>query len=525
VTLSPMNLLKSLEPAERLSMAEQLIKEGREKKSRVNQKNQTFQRTYRDNPVAFAHDCIDWGDGGPTFYQDDVWYRLQHNNRVCVRGPHSLGKTCLSSIAILWFSLTRDGEDWKCPTTAGSWRQLSKYLWPEVHKWARKLRWDKIGREPFDPKTELMNLSMRLKTGEAFAVASNDAELIEGTQGDHVLAIYDESKSIGEPTWNALEGAFAGGNRDGRERKALSCSTPGEPRGRFYDIQSRKLGLEDWDAIAVTREQAIRAGRVDMAWCEQRKKQWGESSQVYINRVLGDFAESSEDVIIPLRWIELANERWETWREAHKPGTLTRVGCDIAGGGGEKANKTVFARRYDDVSLPDVTMAIDKLEYYTVLDPMAATGKIVQRIDQYDCEAVIDSLGIGAGVLSRLREQGKSAVGFSAHERTAVKDKTGRKYYDKRSAAWYGFADLLNPEGDEKVALPPDDDATELTGELTLPRPVARSDGRLQVESKEDLGKRMKEVGLEGRSTDHADAVVMAFFEERRGGWARGPAR
>lgn len=439
-----------------------------------------------------------------------------------MRGPHTLGKTCLSSIAILWFALTRDGEDWKCPTTAGSWRQLSKYLWPEVHKWARKLRWERVGREPFDPKTELMNLSMRLKTGEAFAVASNDAELIEGVQADFVLYIFDESKAIGERTWDAAEGAFAGGNRFGRERMSLSCSTPGGPRGRFYDIQSHKKGLEDWDAIAVTREQSIQAGRMDEKWCEQRRQQWGEASQVYINRVLGNFAESPEDVIIPLFWIELANERWETWSEARKPGVMTRIGCDVAGGGGAKANKTVFAKRYTDVGLPDVTQAIDNLEVYTISDPMATTGRIVQRIEQYDCEAIVDSVGVGAGVVSRLREQKKSVVGFSAHEKTAVKDKTGRKYYDKRSAAWYEFAALLDPEGEEKIALPPDND---LIGELTLPRPVTRSDGRLQVESKEDLKTRMKDLDLEGRSTDHADAVVMAFFEERHGGWARGPAR
>ena len=41
------------------------------------------------------------------------------------------------AVSLLHFASTRDalGLDWKCPTTAGAWRQLIQFLWPEVHKW------------------------------------------------------------------------------------------------------------------------------------------------------------------------------------------------------------------------------------------------------------------------------------------------------------------------------------------------------------------------------------------------------
>jgi hypothetical protein len=58
------------------------------------------------------------------------------------------------------------------------------------------------------------------------------------------------------------------------------------------------------------------------------------------------------------------------------------------------------------------------------------------------------------------------------------------------------------------VALPPDD---KLTGDLAAPRYKQASGGRLQVESKDDIKKRL------GRSTDHGDAVVMAFWREPEG--------
>jgi hypothetical protein len=121
-----------------------------------------FGREYHDNWVAFARDCIAWRPGERLVpYQEEILAELQQRKRAAPRGPHGLGKTMLAAIAILAFALTRDacGEDWKIPTTASAWRQLTKYLWPEIHKWAKRLRWEKIGREPLDARSELLALS------------------------------------------------------------------------------------------------------------------------------------------------------------------------------------------------------------------------------------------------------------------------------------------------------------------------------------------------------------------------------
>src|SRR3990167_8464639 len=81
----------------------------------------TFQIQYRDDPVAFAYDCINW----PTAerlapYQEEILVEVPIRKRVSVRGPHGLGKSTLLSIETLWFALTRDGEDWKIPTLASN---------------------------------------------------------------------------------------------------------------------------------------------------------------------------------------------------------------------------------------------------------------------------------------------------------------------------------------------------------------------------------------------------------------------
>ena len=162
---------------------------------------------------------------------------------------------------VLWFALVHDGEDWKVPTTASAWRQLTHYLWPEIHKWARYLRWDHIGRAPFDSHTELEKENLQLTTGQAFALASDNAALLEGAHAEHLLFLFDEAKEIPDSTWDAAEGALSTG-----DCLALAISTPGEPQGRFYAIHKEAPGLEDWWTRHVTKDETIAAGRMDKAW-------------------------------------------------------------------------------------------------------------------------------------------------------------------------------------------------------------------------------------------------------------------
>src|SRR5688572_30403830 len=92
-----------------------------------------------DDPVGWAEEVIDWPEGQSlTVYQKTALRELVEHGRESVRSLHGAGKTTTAAIAILWFSDTRDraGKDWKAITTASAWRQVTKYLWPEVHKWA-----------------------------------------------------------------------------------------------------------------------------------------------------------------------------------------------------------------------------------------------------------------------------------------------------------------------------------------------------------------------------------------------------
>ena len=81
-----------------------------------------FQAKYFDDPSGFVRDCITFPKGeAPAPYQYEILDEFQTSRRISVRGPHGLGKTAVMAWLIHWFSLTRDGLDWKLPTTASAW--------------------------------------------------------------------------------------------------------------------------------------------------------------------------------------------------------------------------------------------------------------------------------------------------------------------------------------------------------------------------------------------------------------------
>lgn len=464
-----------------------------------------LERYYWD-PVGFAENCIEWPEGmGLTEYQKEALAEVAKSRRVCIRSMHGAGKTTFVAIVILWFVLTRDstGKSWKLPVTAGAWRQLEKFLWPEIHLWAARLRWDVIGRKRFN-RGELMRLTLRLDNGEAFAVASDNPALIEGTHAECVMYVFDESKSIASGTFDAAEGAFSNEGAEGIEAFAIATSTPGELIGRFWEIQTAKAGLEDWKPLHWTLERVMAAGRVTQKWVDQRAKLWGEKSAAFANRVLGEFLSDAADGVIPLAWVEAAMERWRAKLDIHDQlksdvvlGSLDSVGVDVARYG---EDKSALALRYG--------VRVHELREFHHIDTMETTGMVGGVLTANPgAKAVIDTDGLGAGVTDRARELGFDVLAFHGGEKTDLKDRSKELgFLNRRAAAWWRLREALDPRFDSQVELP--DDA-ELLGDLTAPKWKVTSNSRIQLESKEELKKRL------GRSPDKGDAVVQSFWEER----------
>ena len=458
-----------------------------------------WQQRYWDDPLGFVLDCIEWPDSdGPTDYQAEVLQAVAINQRVAVRGPRGLGKTALCAWLVLWWALTRDGENWKILTKANVGEQLTKYLWPEIRLWAHRIKWGPNGvpREPFDERDELMQTTLRLKTGEAFANTSQDINKFEGARAKHLLVLFDEARSIMDMFWRSAVGMFSrGGGR------WVAFSTPGEEAGVFYHIHSKAKGWANWWTRAVSLEEAIRGGLVTEDWKqEQLDLALSEDDPFYVQQAMGDFRNADKaGAIIPLVWVEKANQRWEAWDEAGRPGRVTGIGFDV-GGGLASGDQSVIAVIYDYNKVGEI------VEIRAAADPSTSTMELVGRVvglaNSLGRPPIYgDAQGIGSGVVGRLIEMGYEAYPFVASYGTTLLDAPGvYGFVNWRAAAWWLMREALDPESGQELALPPHDG---LTGDLTAPR-LKRidSNARRQVEAKEDLRKRL------GRSPDVADAVL-----------------
>lgn len=458
-------------------------------------------------PSQWAQDCITMPHG-MTFapYQLDIMDNVFIHKRESARGPHTIGKTTTSALTICYAILKFEAEaradrvgDWKVITTASYWRQLEKYLWPSIRMWWRRIRWDKVGMEPFKNVTLM---GVRTSYGEAFAV---DPINFEGAHADLILVVNDESKDIPAVTWEKEEGIFAGAGDDVFQTAyQLAVSTPGPMAGTFYDIQSAKPGYEDWHRTHVTAEQAIEAGRMSPTWREQRRRQWGEDSAVYQNRVEGNFYAQESIGVIPLTWIEAANRRWLERKEAGDvPATLSRIGVDLADQG---EDATIFAPMYGDDF-------VDRLRELRKERPRGIVSRLYRVLSKMGGIAFVDVLPNGGAIVDWLRELAVEAQTFNGSEAAKYhiegremryQDRTGHfTFANRRAHALWNLRELLDPEYDPTLALPPDD---ELIGDLTTPMYEVTSTGAIRVESKEKFKGRL------GRSPDKGDAVMICCY-------------
>lgn len=433
----------------------------------------------RDEGVlAFVHDYIQFpaGSEGLAFYQDEILGDFINNRRTAVRGPHGLGKTTLASLVVLWAMSVF--EEVKVPTTASAWRQLTKFLWPEVHKWARRINWAKLGRAPFTTD-ELQTLALKLgDTREAFAVASNNPALIEGAHADHLVYIFDEAKAIPDSTWDAAEGAFSTG-----DCYALAISTPGLRAGKFFKIHSRGPGTEKWKTRHVKVDEAIRAGRISAEWVEDRRRDWGETSPVFQTRVLGEFPKQESNSLFSLEWIEDARQR-----------ELELVGA-------ERAALDVARFGDDDSALcKGQGMCLFDIETWNGYDLMTTTG----RVKKTGLPVRVDVVGMGGGVVDRLREQDYPVIAVNVGSR---KVKDPERFLTLRDEGYFELRDRFR-DGLIDLTRLPEDVYDRLTGELMAHTYKPQSDGRDKVAPKDDVKKL-----LGGRSPDVADSVMMFYVE------------
>lgn len=407
--------------------------------------------------------------------------------RITIRACHGPGKTWVASVCIWHQLLTRFPQ--KTVVTAPSKAQLEDALFAEVKTLFGKLPVEL--HEAFEVKQN--RIEMKAAPDESFLSARTArAETPEALQGVHcdegyVLLIADEASGVPEAVFNSAKGSMSG-----HRATTMLLSNPMRGSGYFFDSHTRNKHL--WKPYHVKAQDS---SRVTQDFVQQvLEESGGEDSAEYRIRVLGEFPKADDDTVIPLEFVESARLRDIVVR----PGLREVWGLDVARFG-DDANALV--RRNALAVLPDIDL-------WRGQDLMQTTGRVKAKWDDTPSHErpewiLVDVIGLGAGVLDRLRELGLPARGINVGESAS----TAERYANLRSELWFKGRDWLGTK-DHKLPMCEGGCARDclhelLAGELVRPRFSFSSNGKRAVESKDDMRKR----GI--KSPNLADAFLLTL--------------
>jgi len=430
-------------------------------------------REMREQPTYFVEAML---RAKPDAWQSEVLEAVARGDRgVSIRSGHGVGKTsCLSWLALWWIGTHYHA---KVILTAPTSAQLQDALLPETKAWLKQSAPD--FRDMFVVKADRIELARDPERNFISAKTSRaeQPDALQGVHADNVLLICDEASGVPEQVYES-----AGGSMSALNAAMVLAGNPVRSTGYFYDT-FHKLA-DTWTTFHVS---CVDSGRVSEEYVEECRLRYGEESNVYRVRVLGEFPRGDDDTVIPQ---ELVTEAISRDVEPTMFGS-TIWGVDVARFGADAS--ALCKRKGNAVTEP--------IRLWRNLDTMQLTGAIKAEYDstkEKPTEIFVDSIGLGAGVVDRLRELELPAYGINVAESPAM----GNHYLNLRAELWYKAKHWL--EGRD-VRLPRD---ATLKTELATVRYAYTSSGRVKIESKGDLKKR----GVS--SPDSADAFVLTFASE-----------
>ena len=436
---------------------------------------------YYSDPLGFVREVFPWGQGllageeGPDVWQAEVLEDLGRMGkessaavRLAVASGHGVGKTALISWIILWFMSTRAHP--QIVVTANTRFQLETKTWRELAKWHRL----SVNRDWFEWTSTKFYYREHRETWFAAAIpwSKERSEAFAGTHEKDVLFLYDEASLIDAAIWEVTEGAMTTPGA-----VWVVFGNPTRNRGRFRECFGRFR--HRWRRRQVDARTAKMANQAQIReWIED----YGEDSDFVRVRVKGQFPRASGNQLIGEDLVTSAAGR-SLHKSVYRHGAKV-LGVDVARFGDDQS---VVIRRQG--------LAVLGIKKYREVDTMRLASIVGEEVVKWRPDAVfIDEVGIGAGVVDRLRQLGFEVFGVNAGARAG----DSRRYYNLRAEMWVKMRDWLKSGG----AIPLD---VELQTDLIGPEYGFDASDRLQLEKKEDMKKR----GL--ASPDCADALALTF--------------
>ena len=455
---------------------------------------------FSNDPLGFVLFSFPWGEPGSeleTFSGPDDWQvvvledlgrgilTIEEAIQIARTSGHGIGKSALVAWIILWAMSTH--EDTKGVVTANTENQLKTKTWAELSKWHRLF----IARELFkltataifanDPLHErtwrIDMVPWSERNTEAFAGLHNQAK--------RILVIFDEASAIPDVIWEVTEGALTDRNT---QIIWMVFGNPTRNKGRFRECFPGGRFAHRWQSAAID-SRTVKISNKDQLqrWIDD----YGEDSDFVRVRVRGVFPRVDAESFISY---ELAKNAVN--RELEQASGTVVLGVDVGRFGDDPS--VIYPRCGRDASTREI-------EIFYGLDTMTFAGKVAAALLRHGAAvAMVDSGGVGGGVVDRLRQLQIPVIEVDFGSKPDDFSGNGVKYANKRAEIWGAVRDWL-PRG--SIPSIPCGENITLVDELTGPNYGLNKVEAIQLESKKEMRAR----GVPSPNVADALACTFAF--------------
>ena len=434
-----------------------------------------FAARFYDDPVSFAQEVVGI-DPDPA--QRDLLNDIADKEQrlLSVRSGHGTGKSTTLALATTWYACTR--YPFKVVMTAPTSAQLFDALYAETAAMFGRL--PAALRPLFTIKADriVLNASPKDCFISARTSSKEKPEALAGVHSANVLLLVDEASGVPEEVFESAQGSMSTENST-----TVLTGNPTRTQGLFFETHhalSETWKCHHWNSME--------SPRVSAQFVEQIRKTYGEGSNQWKVRVLGDFPDTDDDSLIGRQVVQKAMDR----EIEVDPTGKALWAVDPARFG---SDRTAFCERIGQV--------FTWVEHKSGLDTMGTAGWVKHRWDEASVlerpkEILVDVIGIGAGVVDRLEELGLPVTAVNVSE-SSMAFSNG---YRLRDQLWLDLKKWL--EGG-RGKLPQN---RLLMEDIVAPSYSFMSNGKIKVESKREMKRR----GV--RSPDLADVLTLTFASE-----------
>jgi hypothetical protein len=413
--------------------------------------------------------------------QREIMQQLSSRRFVTVRSGRKAGKTEMGALAVLSFIYTS-----KCVvlTTAPTGRQVRDVLWQRIGSmWSKaKTRWPalpgELGTIRLSIAPEHYALGIATNSPDRFqgwhaGVRLPDDVDIEETDGDEVdverlkreaeigdkrlVVIIDEAAGVDDAVYRAIEGSLSGPN----VHVLLTANPTIDAESDHFFARSFQNGKR-WHRIRISACDDDAPDPVpydsfhvapdwlaDKEWVDQMRGEWGVDSPLWSAYVLGKFPEQSLERRFVTKGMLIAAAEAQM-PEVSSVGQI-HIGVDIARQGADESVATLW---WNGVLKEQIAWRLPDL--------MQTANKIVELANQWGFKGEmvparnihIDCVGMGSGVLDRLRQLGfyVDGVDFGSGAKYDWKELTGQMIFSDRKSELHWVAKRLLEE--RKISIP-----------------------------------------------------------------------